>query len=197
MAFFLISRVVSNSIDGAFNKSGAIRAVALVISKTFDRVWDAHLLHKLNLSIWPYFFFSQLKTAWSGSWWEVSQEYLGNAKVPQRSILDLTLFLLCIYDPPDDVICDITVYTDDATLYSKCDQASDLWQQLELASKFEFDLWDTVDRAKKWFYDFSAAKTQVVLLDRSKNNDSIDVKMDGYVLEKKSSFNMLGVDCLF
>ena len=54
-----------------------------------------------------------------------------------------------------------------------------------------------MDRAKKWFYDFSAAKTQVVLLDQSKNNDSIDVKMDGYVLEKKSSFNMLGVDCLF
>ena len=37
-----------------------------------------------------------------------------------------------------------------------------------------------MDRAKKWFYDFSAAKTQVVLLDRSKNNDSIDVNL-GYV----------------
>ena len=46
-------------------------------------------------------------------------------------------------------------------LYSKCDQASDLWQQLELASEFESDLRDTVDRGRKWLVDFSAGKTQV------------------------------------
>ena len=28
----------------------------------------------------------------------------------------------------------------DTTLYSKCNQASDLWQQLELASELESDL---------------------------------------------------------
>ena len=43
-------------------------------------------------------------------------------------------------DLPDDVICNIAIYADDATLHSKCDQASDLWQQLELVSEFEFDL---------------------------------------------------------
>ena len=32
------------------------------------------------------------------------------------------------------------VYADDTTLYSKCDQAFDLWQQLELASELESDL---------------------------------------------------------
>ena len=48
-------------------------------------------------------------------------------------------------------------------LYSKCDQASDLWQQLELASEFESDLRDTVDRGRKWLVDFSAGKTQVAL----------------------------------
>ena len=46
-----------------------------------------------------------------------------------------TLFLLYINDLPDDVICDITIYADDTTLYSRCDRASDLWQQLELASE--------------------------------------------------------------
>ena len=30
-------------------------------------------------------------------------------------------------------------------LQSKCDQASDLWQQLELASEIESDIQDTVD----------------------------------------------------
>ena len=36
--------------------------------------------------------------------------------------------LLCINDLPDDIVCDIDIYADDASLYSKCDQASDLWQ---------------------------------------------------------------------
>ena len=45
-----------------------------------------------------------------------------------------------INDLLDDIICDIGIYADDTTLYWKCDQASVLWQQLELASELEFDL---------------------------------------------------------
>ena len=41
------------------------------------------------------------------------------------------------------MICNIAIYADDTTLYSKCEQASDLWQQLELASELVSDLWDT------------------------------------------------------
>ena len=122
-----------------------------------------------------------------------SQEYPVNARVPQESILGPTFFLLYISDLPDDVICDIAIYADDTTLYSKCDQASDLWQQLELASELESDLQDTVDWGKKWLVDFNAGKTQLVLFDRSNNNGSIDVKMDGSVLEEKSFFRMLGL----
>ena len=120
-----------------------------------------------------------------------SQEYPVNAGVAQGSILGPTLFLLYINDLPDDVICDIAVYVDDTTLYSKCDQASDLWQQFELASELASDLQDTVEWGWKWLVDFNAGKTHLVWFDRSKNIDAIDVKMDGSVLEEKSSFKML------
>ena len=84
-------------------------------------------------------------------------------------------------------MCDIAIYADHPTLYSECDQASDLcWQQLELASKLESDLWDTADWIRKWLVDFNAGKTQIVSIDKSNNNTgAIDVKMDGSILEEK------------
>ena len=39
--------IVSDRITRAFNRSGATRAVALDISRAFDKVWHAGLLHKL------------------------------------------------------------------------------------------------------------------------------------------------------
>ena len=122
-----------------------------------------------------------------------SQEYPINARVPQGSILGPTLFLRYINDLPDDVICDIAYFADDTTLYSKCDQASYLWQQLELASELESDLRDTVDWGRKWLVDFNTGKTQLVLFDQSNNTGAIDGEMDGSVLEEKSSFKMLGL----
>ena len=43
----------------------------------------------------------------------------------------------------------ILLYADDTTLCSRCDQASDLKQQLELTSELKSDLQDTVDWGKK------------------------------------------------
>ena len=117
-----------------------------------------------------------------------SQECPVNVEVPQGSILGPTLFLPYTNDLPDDAICDTAFYAYDTTLYSKCDQASDMWQQLELASALGSDLRDTVDWGRKWLVDFNAEKTQLVSFDQSDNTGAIDVKMDGSVLERKSSF---------
>ena len=42
------------------------------------------------------------------------------------------------------------------------------------------------------FVDFNAGKTQLVSFGQSNSTAAIDVKMDGSVLEEKSSFKMLG-----
>ena len=191
--------VVSDRIARAFNRSGATRAVALDISKAFDRVSHAGLLHKLKSYgilgqifglISSFLSNRQLRVVLDG---KSSQEYPVNAGVPQGSILGPALLLLYINDLPDDIVCDIAIYADDTTLCSKCDQTSDLWQQVELTSELESDLRDTVDWGKKWLVDFNAGKTQLVSFDWSNDTGSIDVKMDGSVLEEKSSFKMLGL----
>ena len=112
--------------------------MALDISKAFDRVWHAGLLHKLKSYgisgqifglISSFLSNRQLRVVLDG---KSSQEYPINARVPQGFILGPTLFLLYINDFPHDVICNIAICAYDTTLYSKLDQASALWQQLEL-----------------------------------------------------------------
>ena len=126
--------VVSDRTARGFNRSGATRAVALDISKDFDRVLHAAPLHKrksYGISgqvfglISSFLSNRRLLVVLDG---DFSQEYAVNIGVPQGSILGPTLFLLYINDHPDNVICNIAIYADDTTLYSKCDQASDLWQ---------------------------------------------------------------------
>ena len=171
--------------------------MVLDISKAFDRVWHTGLLHKLKsygisgqiFGLSSSFLSNRrLRVVLDG---KSSQEYPVNAGFPQGSILGPTLFLLYINDLPDDVICDISIYAGNTSLYSKCDRASDLWQQFELASELESDLRDMVFCGKKWLVDFNAGKTQLVFFDRSNNNGSIDVKMGGSILDENSSFKML------
>ena len=109
--------------------------MALNIPKVFDRVWHAGLLYKpksYGISgqifglISSFLRCRRLPVVLEG---KSSQVYLVNTGVPQSSILGPIPFLLYISDLPDDVICNIAIYADDTTLYSKCDQASDLWQQ--------------------------------------------------------------------
>ena len=50
-----------------------------------------------------------------------------------------------------------------------------------------------MDWIRKWLVDCNAGKAQLVLVDRSNNNGSIDVKMDGSFLKEKSYFKMLGL----
>ena len=62
-----------------------------------------------------------------------------------------------------------------------------------LALEFESDLRDNVDWGRKWLVYFNTGKTRLVSFDQPSNTTAIDVKIDGSVLEEKSSFKMLGL----
>ena len=147
--------VASDRVAKVFNGFRATSAVVLDISKVSDKGWHAGLLYKRQPYEISRQIFGLISSFLSNRWLRVVpdgkslQEYQVNTGAPQDSILNSTLFLLYINDLPDVVICTITIYADDATLYSKCDQASDQWQQLELASELECDLRDTVDGDRK------------------------------------------------
>ena len=141
--------VVSDRIARAFNRSGTTQAVALDICKAFDRVWHGGLLHKLKsygisgqIFCFILFFLSnrRLLVVLNGNSWP---EYPVNSEVSQGSILGPTLFLLYTNDLLDDDFCNSAIYADDTTRYSKDDQASDMWQPLEFASKLESNIQDT------------------------------------------------------
>ena len=116
--------VVSDTIACAFNWSGAIRAVALDISKAFDKVWHAGLLHKLKSygisgqifhHISSFLSNIRLRVVLDG---KSSQKYPVNAGVRHGRILGTTLFLLYINDLAYNAICNIAIYADDTTLCS-------------------------------------------------------------------------------
>ena len=100
--------------------------MALDISKVFDRIWHAGLLHKLKSYGSSVHIFGLISSFLSNRRLRVvldgksSQEYSVNAGVPQGTILGPTRVLLYINDLPDDVICNIAIYVDDTTLYSNC-----------------------------------------------------------------------------
>ena len=50
-----------------------------------------------------------------------------------------------------------------------------------------------MDLGRKWVVDFNAGKAQLVSFDWSNNTGAIDVMMDVFVHEEKSSFKMLGL----
>ena len=96
-------------------------------------------------------------------------------------------FMLYIDGFPDDVICNIAICGDDTTLYSKCDQVSDLWQQLE------FDQGDVVDWDRKCLVDLLLKQLNLFCLTGLIALVLLMWKWMGLFLRKKSSFKMLGL----
>ena len=59
---------------------------------------------------------------------------------------------------PDSIIVNDANCGGGRSKVDSCDQAPDLWQQLELVSELKSDLRDTVDWVRKWLVDLNAEK---------------------------------------
>ena len=98
----VLLKVVSDRAARAFNRSRATLVAVLDISKAFDRVWHAGLLHKLKSYGVSGQIFGLISSFFSNRWLQVvldgesSREYSGNVRVPQGSVLGLSLFLLTL-----------------------------------------------------------------------------------------------------
>ena len=139
---FLISSMVLGLLDQLqiFSQLYLIELLVLLTGLGLLELW--HLIYPRLWHAGPFLrlksygilgqIFSLIPSFLSIRWRQVvldgmsSQEYPVNAGGPQGSILGPTLFLLYINNLPENVICDIAIYADDTTLYSKCDKASDL-----------------------------------------------------------------------
>ena len=106
--------VVSDRVARALNRSVATRPVVSEISKAFDRVWHSALLHKLK----SYGISDQIFGLISCS--------LDNRRL--RTVLD------------GKMLSKILLYMMMILLYSMCNQASNLQQQLEVASELDSNL---------------------------------------------------------
>ena len=191
--------VITERIHQALDVSGEARAIALDISKAFDKVWHRGLIHKLQaygisgpfLNIIKSFLSHRsIQVVLSGS---SSKEHSINAGVPQGSVLGPTLFLIFINDLPDDLFCKLGIFADDTTLYSSVGKSSGEFEKIEMAADLEADLRSVTEWGERWLVTFNASKTKLLSINRRKCPDLPEIFMDHKPLPESQSFRLLGL----
>ena len=154
----------------ALDAGKEVRAVFCDISKAFDRVWHAGLIHKLEI------------TGVTGEALEWFRNYLGNrrqrvvlpgassdwtyirAGVPQGSILGPLLFLVYINDIVEDIGSYIRLFADDTGLFMIVDDP------ITSAACLNTDLERITRWAATWLVTFNPTKSESFLVSRKVNN---------------------------
>ena len=191
--------VITERFYRALDQCGEARAVALDISKAFDKVWHAGLLHKLKSYgicgrifriIESFLHDRKIKVILDG---QHSSTYSITSGVPQGSILGPILFLIFINDLPDNIISELAIFADDTSLYSCLNEKCGLFERLELAGSLELDLSSVTEWGSQWLVTFNSAKTKLLSVNRYRNSDDIPISMADSVLTESSSFRLLGL----
>ena len=197
---------VTNLWSNAIEQYGESRAVALDISKAFDRVWHEGLLSKLSsygmssrFCSWLSSFLKDrsLQVAVDGY---LSDTFTINAGVPQGSILSPTLFLLYINDLLEKTKNPIYSFADDSTVVSSftlnartSSADAHLRRQLEV-SYLNKDLEKILAWGDSNQVEFNAKKTQAAVFSKKVSITAPDILMAGNSIQLASSINLLGVN---
>ena len=197
---------LTNSWSSSLNGFGETFAVALDISKAFDRVWHKALISKLpSFGIYPSLC-SFLSSFLSGRSiaavvdGHCSSAHPINSGVPQGSVLSPTLFLLFINDLLNLTTCPIHSYADDSTLHCSMAFPSRPTQQQVINSRsnalerLTSDLSLISDWGKTNLVMFNASKTQFLHLSTRHNlPNNYPLFFNDTQLSPSPTLNILGV----
>ena len=146
-----------------------VRVVFCDISKAFDCVWHAGLIHKLkaagissDLLSWFVSYLANRKQRVVLPGTESNWNFI-RAGVPQGSILGPLLFLLYINDIVTDIGSNIRLFADDTSIYIIVDNP------YTAAEILNTDLEKISQWAKTWLVNFKATKTETLLISRITN----------------------------
>ena len=192
--------------NNAIEHFGESRAVALDISKAFDRVWHEGLLSKLR----SYGMSGQF-CSWLSSFLEnrslqvaidgfLSDSFTINAGVPQGSILSPTLFLLYINDLLEKTENPIYSFADDSTLVSsfalnaRTSAADAHLRRQQEVTHLNKDLEEILSWGDSNQVEFNATKTQAAVFSKKVGTAEPDILMAGHSIPLASSISLLGVN---
>src|ERR1044072_6321218 len=198
--------LLSDSWSSALRYFGESFAVALDISKSFDRVWHKALISKLpSFGIYPSLcdllsdFLSGRSIAAVVDGHRSSFKSI-NSGVPQRSVLSPTLFLIFINDLLSVTSFPIHSYADDSTLhyYFQFERRPSQRQLIDASKVALEQLTSDLSRISNWDRDnmvvFNATKTQFLhLSSRHHLPHNYDIFFENTQLRSLSLLNILGV----
>ena len=158
-----------NTFCQALDSGKEVRVVFCDISKAFDRVWHAGLIHKLRAAgisgqilKWFVSYLENRKQRVVLPGAESGWNYI-HAGVPQGSILGPLLFLLYINDIVNEIGSNIRLYADDTSLFIIVENPN------QAAEILNSDLLKISRWANLWLVKFNPNKNEVMLISRKTN----------------------------
>ena len=183
---------IYHQICKAFDDKQSTCIVFCDISKAFDRVWHAGLLHKLRqygitgkLNDWiRSYLCNRMQRVFVGSSFSKTR-YL-NAGVPQGSVLGPLLFLLYVNDISETLISTTRLFADDSSLSVSSSDIN------IIETSLNSDLQKLSAWSKQWLVNFNPLKTEVVLFSLTER-DSPNLVFDGIDLSLIRHHKHLGI----
>ena len=103
-----------------------------------------------------------------------------------------TLFLVFIYDLPNEVLSRIGSSADDTTLYSSIPVLVSLFfLKVESGGELELDLSSIVGWGDRWLVTINATKMKLLSFNRHRDPLLVPVEMNGIELTEETSFHLL------